>query len=48
MDRLKALVPGVIGGRGGLQQLQIAQHDLQKIVKIVRNTARQLAHRLHL
>ena len=48
MDRLKALVPGVIGGRGGLQQLQIAQHDLQQIVKLVRNTARQLAHRLYL
>ena len=48
MNRLKAPVHGVIGGRGGLQQLQITQHDLQQIVKLVRDTARQLARRLHL
>ena len=48
MNRLKAPVHGVIGGRGGLQQLKITQHDLQQIVKLVRDTARQLAHRPHL
>jgi len=32
MNGLKAPVHGVIGGRGGLQQLQMAQHDLQQIV----------------